>query len=142
MRIPILITALLGLATTVAAQRDSILFRGTLHNEEYKTYLRLNLFEQDVQVPGQDFYGALPGYLGRDRYSYVWPVVEATVKNGKARLTLVNDYGSEDAEAELVIDSDSTAVFTQVKGSPIKVPDNGKWLKLPKKMHLKLKKLP
>jgi hypothetical protein len=119
-------------ATAVLAQQDGKPFSGRLQNKEYSVYMNINLYDNNITVPNQELYGELPGYLGRERYNFYWPVVKAEVKNGKAMLTMVNDYGSEDLTAQLTQLNDSTFELKQLSGSALKVPNNGKWLKLPK----------
>ena len=44
---------------------------------------------------------------------------------------LINDPGSDDLTATLTIKNDTTYVLKQGKGSTLKVPNKGKWQKLP-----------
>jgi hypothetical protein len=79
----------------------------------------------------------VPGYLGKNRNSFAWPIVSAKIKGKKAFLKMINDYGSEDLEATLVCQNDSTYLLRQGKGSTIKVPNDGKWQKIPQTIILK-----
>ena len=106
-------------------------FLAYLINKEYSVYLRINFYEQDIKVPGQELYGPLPGYLGKEHNSFCWPIISVEVKGKKAHLQMVNDYGSEDLEATLTRQNDSIYVLKQGKGSTLKVPNNSKWQKLP-----------
>lgn len=125
-------------ALTVGAQngtQDNDTFRAYLINNEYQVYLRINLYDQDVQVPGQDLYGPLPGYLGKQHNSFCWVITACTVKSVcEAELQLINDYGSEDLTATLVRQNDTLYTLRQGPGSTLKVPHQGKWRKLPKKL--------
>ena len=113
-------------------------FRAYLYNKEYEVFLRINLYEQDITVPGQELYGELPGYLGKQRNSFCWVIPSAKViSETEAELKMINDFGSEDLTAILKRENDSTYVLHQTKGSTIKVPRNGKWQKLPKTLALK-----
>jgi hypothetical protein len=47
------------------AQKDSTAFRAYLINNEYEVYLRINFYDQNIKIPGQELYGELPGFLGR-----------------------------------------------------------------------------
>ena len=124
--------------TTVSAQNDSKAFRAYLFNKTYDVYLRINFYEQDVNVPGQELYGELPGYLGKKNNSFCWVITSCQVKSEReAELQLINDFGSEDLTATLTCLNDSTYVLQQGKGSTIKVPHKGKWQKLPKTLELK-----
>jgi hypothetical protein len=93
-----------------------------------------------VTVPGQELYGRLPGYLGKLHNSFCWVITSCKVINEKkAELQLINDFGSEDLNATLTRENDSIYILKQGAGSTIKVPNNGKWQKLPKIVELKRK---
>ena len=115
-------------------------FRAYLYNKEFEVYLRINFYEQNITVPGQELYGELPGYLGKERNSFCWVITSAKViDEQKAEIALINDYGSEDLTATLTRQNDSTYVLRQLDGSSLKVPKNGRWQKLPKQLELKRK---
>ena len=115
-------------------------FRAYLYNKEFEVYLRINFYEQNITVPGQELYGELPGYLGKERNSFCWVITSAKViDEQKAEIALINDYGSEDLTATLTRQTDSTYVLRQLDGSSLKVPKNGRWQKLPKQLELKRK---
>jgi len=125
-------------AVNAKAQNDQTTFRAHLYNNEYEVYLRINLYDQDVSVPGQELYGQLPGYLGKKHNSFCWVITSGKiVSEKKAELQLINDFGSEDLTASLTCVNDSTYILQQEKGSTIKVPRKGKWQKLPKTLAFK-----
>ncbi len=134
-----ILTALLALLLSAAyGQKDNRSFRAYLYNNEYNVYLRINLYEQDISVPGQELYGELPGYLGKRFNSFCWVITSCKVKDEhEAELQLINDFGSEDLKATLTRESDSVYVLRHVEGNTIKVPNKGKWQKLPKTLTLK-----
>lgn len=137
----LLFTLLLFACTAASAQQEGKKFHAYIVNNEYSVYLKINFHEQDVDVPGQPLYGKLPGYLGKKNNSFCWPITSAKLKNDKlAEIQLINDYGSEDLKANLVCVNDSTYVLKHVSGSAIKVPNNGKWQKLPKTIVFKTAK--
>ncbi len=120
------------------AQQDNTAFRAYLYNNEYDVYLRINFYDQDVTIPGQELYGELPGYLGKKNNSFCWVITSCKVESKKkATLQLINDFGSEDLTATLTRKNDSIYVLRQGDGNPIKVPSKGKWQKLPKTIELK-----
>ena len=123
----------------VFAQSVSTTFRTYLYNKEYKVYLRINFYAQDIILPGQEMLGPLPGYLGKEHNSFCWPITSAEVKGKKAHLEMVNDFGSEDLEATLTRKNDSIYILKQGKGSTIKVPADNKWQKLPAVLEFKRK---
>lgn len=121
----------------VFAQESKGPFRAYLFNKEYNVYLRINLYDEDITVPGQDLYGKLPGYLSKQHNSFCWLITSAEVEGNKATLQMINDYGSEDLTATLTAENDSVFVLKQIDGNTLKVPNNGKWQKLPKTLELK-----
>ncbi len=125
-------TLLSAFCLKLSAQTDSLPFKAFLVNKEYNVFMRIDFHQQDIRIPGEDFYGALPGYLGKERYTFCWPIVSAKVEQRLAKITLVNDYGSEDLTATLTQQDDTTFVLKQEDGSALKMPNNGKWQKLPK----------
>ena len=131
---------LLLLPTLIWAQKQGESFRAYLYNNTYNVYLRINFYDQDVTVPGQELYGKLPGYLGKLHNSFCWVITSCEVKDEKkADLQLINDFGSEDLNATLTRENDSIYILKQGAGSTIKVPSNGKWQKLPKTLEFKRK---
>lgn len=131
--------ALLALAVSPAfAQKADRAFHTYLINNIYEVYLRINLYDQNIQIPGQELYGDLPGYLGKKNNSFCWVITSCKVKNEKeAELQLINDFGSEDLKATLIRQNDSVYILKQGSGSTIKVPNKGKWQKLPKTIEFK-----
>lgn len=119
------------------AQEKSGPFRAYLFNKEYNVFLKIDFYKQDITVPGQDLYGELPGYLSKRSNTFCWLITSVDVKENTATLQMINDYGSEDLTATLTAKSDSIFVLKQIDGGTLKVPNNGKWQKLPKAMELK-----
>lgn len=123
-----------------AQQADSTVFRAYLYNEEYDVYMRINLYDQDIIISWQDIYGPLPGFLAKNDYNFCWMITDSKVSGRKAELEMVNDYGSEDLTATLTLENDSLYVLRQKKGSALKVPNKGKWQKLPATLTFKKRK--
>lgn len=121
----------------VFAQESKKPFRAYLINKEYSIYLRIDFYQESISVPGQDLYGKLPGYLSKQHNSFCWLITSAEVEGNKATLQMINDYGSEDLTATLTAESDSVYVLKQIEGSTLKIPNNGKWQKLPKTLELR-----
>lgn len=120
-------------------------FQAYLYNEEYQVWLDINFYDNNINVPYQEIFGPLPGYLGAKRDSRKWLITDANVKGNTAIVTIVNDYGSEDLTAILTYNGDgkqqengsvggATYTLTQKSGSTMKIVVNRKWVKLPKKL--------
>ena len=128
-------------ALSCHAQKDSAAFRAYLFNNDYDVYLRINFYDQDVTIPGQELYGEVPGYLGKKHNSFCWVITSCKVHSEKkATLQLINDFGSEDLTATLIRKNDSIYTLRQEEGNAIKVPFKGKWQKLPKMLEFKRSK--
>jgi hypothetical protein len=128
---------LILMLSPVFAQESKKPFRAYLINKEYSVYLRIDFYQESISVPGQDLYGKLPGYLSKQHNSFCWLITSAEVEGNKATLQMINDYGSEDLTATLTAESDSVYVLKQIEGSTLKIPNNGKWQKLPKTLELR-----
>ncbi len=100
--------------------------------------MRINFYDQNITIPGQELYGELPGFLGKRMNPFCWVITSCKIKNEReAEIQLINDFGSEDLTATLTCLNDSTYVLRQTSGSTIKVPDKGKWMKLPKQIEFR-----
>lgn len=130
MKVKLTLLLLLVSLTTIAADK---VFERTIRNAEYNVFLRINLYQDDVTIQGQEILGNCYGYLKKTTDSRVWIITDAQVSSdGKsATLEMVNDYGSEDLIAELSLQSDGTYKLVQKEGSTIKVAGKSKWIKLP-----------
>ena len=136
----ILVLFVFHFSLLTSAQNDCAPFRAYLINNEYNLFIRIDLCEESITVPGQELLGQLPGFLGKKRNSFCWIITSAEVKGKTAHLSMINDYGSEDFTATLTQKNDSVFIFQHIEGSSFKMPNNGKWQKIPKKLEFKLSK--
>lgn len=116
----------------LAAQNDKV-FHTYIYNDEFKVYMDINLYENNVIVPNQELFGETPGYFGAKRDERKWLITSAKI-DGKntATLEIVNDYGSEDLTATLTFNpEDGSYMLRQKSGSRIKIVVNRKWVKIP-----------
>ena len=128
------------LSISMRAQSNNGPFHAYLFNIEYDVYMRINFYDENISVPGQDLLGQVPGFLSKKNYTFAWLITSATIKGDKAHLALINDYGSEDLSATPTRKNDSIFVLKQENGSTLKVPaKGGKWQKLPKTLEFKRK---
>lgn len=130
-----LLFAIPGSSQPPAAGTGPTTFRGYFFNQEYNVYIRLDAYAQNIVVPGQEVYGELPGFLGDRKDSRKWLFTGSKITGASTlSIDIINDYGSEDLNATLTRENDSTFVLKQGAGSTLKIARNRKWVKLPKKM--------
>ena len=106
----------------IMSQTDKV-FNVRICNDEYQVYMHINLYQNNIVVPGQELFGETPGYFGAMRDPRKWLITSAKI---------TNDYGSEDLTATLIFNpKDGSYVLKQKSGSRMKIVVNRKWLKLP-----------
>lgn len=130
----LIILALFILLTSIAFAQNDSLFIGKFVNEEYRIFLKINLIEKNVKVPGQDVLGEVDGYIGSADCNHIWAIVSSEIKGQTVCFSVINNYGSEDFEAIITINKDGSIVFQHKGGSPLKFPVKGKWHKIPTKI--------
>ena len=113
---------------------DSIAFIGEFHNNEYNVYIKINFIDKDILVPGQEILGELDGYFGSTQSSHIWPITSSEVEGSTAKIEVINNYGSEDFTASIILKDNNTLEFKHLKGSTFKFPVNKKWQKLRSKL--------
>lgn len=113
---------------------DSIAFIGEFHNNEYNVYIKINFIDKNILVPGQEILGELDGYFGSTQSSHIWPITSSEVEGSTAKIEVINNYGSEDFTASIILKDNNTLEFKHLKGSTFKFPVNKKWQKLPSKL--------
>lgn len=108
-----------------------------LHCPEEKIDLRLDLYEESIEVPGLEAFGPMNGYLDGNIYG-VWYVVGFDIKDDKhATVTIANDLGSEDQKLTLTQTSDSTYHLKFLGYNAVKRAQGKKLVKIPSEMKMK-----
>ena len=137
MKRTLVMTFLLSVVLSIEAQHMSV-FKGYLYNDEYQVYINIDFYRNNIKVPGQEIFGELPGYFGSKRDGRKWLFVTAELTDSiTAKLTITNDYGSEDLEAVLRRLPDGSFELQQNDGSTIKIAVNRKWVKIPKRLQFR-----
>lgn len=136
-----LFATILSLIICVSSYSQDKVFKTRLYNKEYDIHLVIDLYEESIYLPGQDILGKTYGYLKKTTDSRAWAIVGVNIdkKGEKAKVDIVNDYGSEDLEAEITHNADGSYTLQQLSGSTIKVVKNKKWQKLPSTLHFEHK---
>ena len=102
-----------------------------LHCPEEKIDLRLDLYEESIEVPGLEAFGPMNGYMDGNIYG-VWYVVGFDIKDDKhATVTIANDLGSEDQKLTLTQNADSTYQLKFLGYNAVKRAQGKKLVKIP-----------
>ncbi len=113
---------------------DSTIFTGKIVNKEYQVWIEMDFKHQNILTPGQEIFGLVPGYFGARRDTRKWIITDTSVKGKVATVTIINDYGSEDLEAQLTYQDDGSYLLERLSGSTMKIVVNRSWVKIPKKL--------
>ncbi len=135
-RIALFITTTLSLLTAQAAEP----WRLRLENNVEQATLKIDLYEESVDVPGMELLGPMNGYFGGKGVYGVWMVTSFDIKDDRtATLHLSNDQGSETQSIRLTQQTDSTYLMELQGGVVVKRAVNRKLVKIPSKIVLNVK---
>ena len=109
-------------------------FVGTIYNEEFNVHIVMNFIDKNIQVPQQEVFGEVDGYMGCKGTAHIWLIVSSEVNGKTAHIQMINNYGSEDISASLTVDDNGSYTFKHLSGSTLKFPVGQKWHKVPKKL--------
>ena len=111
-----------------------------LTNKEEQVDLKLDVYEESIDVPGMELFGPMNGYLAGKGVYGTWMVTSFQIKNNKeATLRLSNDQGSETQAILLTWQNDSTYLMELQNGVVVKKVVNKKLVKIPGKITLLVK---
>lgn len=132
--ISIFLFLFLSMVPTLA--QSSRPFCARIYNKEYRVFIRMNAYEQNITVPGQEIFGEMAGYFRSDEDARYWLFtdMELAPDSLSAMISITNDYGSEDLTASLTLQKDGTYKLKQLEGSTLKIARNRKWVKMPKEL--------
>ena len=109
-----------------------------LHCPDEDINLRLDLYEESIEVPGLEAFGPMNGYLDGNIYG-IWYVVGFDIKDdGHATVTIANDLGSEDQKLTLTQTSDSTYQLKFLGYNAVKRAQGKKLVKIPSELKMKV----
>lgn len=129
---------LMSVFPLLSASQQAQPFNVSIRNDEYKIYIRMNLYDKDIVVPGQDVLGNVDGYIGSDQSTGKWIIISSRIIGKReAEIEVVNDYGSEDFTAVIRVNADGTYSYKKKEGSTLKFAVKGKWQKIPGGMTLR-----
>ena len=124
----------LAIATASIGQRP---WKVSLQQPEEGINLRLDLYEESIEVPGMEAFGPMNGYMDGNIYG-VWYVVSFDIKDDShANVTIANDLGSEDQKLTLTQTSDSTYQLKFLGYNAVKRAQGKKLVKIPSEFVMK-----
>lgn len=124
----------LAIATASIGQRP---WKVNLQQPEEGINLRLDLYEESIEVPGMEAFGPMNGYMDGNIYG-VWYVVSFDIKDDShANVTIANDLGSEDQKLTLTQTSDSTYQLKFLGYNAVKRAQGKKLVKIPTEFVMK-----
>lgn len=111
----------------------------TLTCPEEKINLVMNLYKEDIEVPGMGMFGPMNGYLGGNIYG-VWSITSFKIENDKsATLRVSNDLGSETQSVQITQQNDSIWKMEFTGHNVIKRVNGKKLVKIPSVFLMKKK---
>lgn len=103
--------------------------------------LRLDLYEESIDVPGMEMFGPMNGYMNGKGIYGVWMITSFKIESEReAILRLSNDQGSETQSVRLTTLSDSTYQAELQGGVVMKKVEGKKLVKLPSRLTFVIKK--
>ena len=132
-----LLTAiLLTVAISALAQRP---WKMILTCPEEKIDLVMNLYKEDIEVPGMEMFGPMNGYLGGNIYG-VWSITSFKIESDKnVSLRVSNDLGSETQAIQITQQNDSVWRMEFTGHNVIKRVNGKKLVKIPSVFLMKKK---
>lgn len=118
---------------TATAQRP---FEGHFVSKELGVHLYLNLYEENILVPGSEFLGKVHGYMHKGIYG-TWMLIKHEIKGNKALLRFSNDIGSDSQNIEFEQLSDSLYHLRAVNGNALRKAVGRKLVKVTDEMDFK-----
>ena len=125
----------MGLALSAQTPEGKIPWRVDLTSKEEGVRMKIDLYEECVEVPGMEMLGPMHGFLGGKIYG-VWMVTSFSIKNDStATIRFSNDLGSDTQECILTHKSDGSYLLELKGGVVVKKVVNRKLAKI-KNQHL------
>ena len=106
---------------------------------EEKIDLVMNLYKEDIEVPGMEMFGPMNGYLGGNIYG-VWSITSFKIDSDKnVSLRVSNDLGSETQAIQITQQNDSVWRMEFTGHNVIKRVNGKKLVKIPSVFLMKKK---
>lgn len=106
---------------------------------EEKIDLVMNLYKEDIEVPGMEMFGPMNGYLGGNIYG-VWSITSFKIDSDKnVSLRVSNDLGSDTQAIQITQQNDSVWRMEFTGHNVIKRVNGKKLVKIPSVFLMKKK---
>lgn len=115
------------------AQSEAPKYKGHFFNKEYGIHLKINLEEQNLEVPGYSFLGKVNGYMYGKIYG-MWIMVSHSTGQKNATIRFSNDQGSDSQSIVISLPNDSTLTYKAINGNQIKRVVKRKLVKIPQEL--------
>lgn len=100
-RILLLLTLCMAWLTSPAQAQENKIWKIDMTSKEEGVRLKIDLYEESIEVPGMDLFSPMNGYLGGKVYG-VWMITSFEIKNDRiAIIRFSNDLGSDTQECVL-----------------------------------------
>ena len=140
-RSPRLFSFLTATCLAIASLQAAGPWRMVLENKETETLLKIDLYEESIDVPGMEMFGPMNGYLGGRGVYGVWTITSFDIKDEQtAMMRISNDLGSETQSIRLSQQSDSTYLMELQGGVVVKRAVNRKLVKIPQSIVMSIRK--
>lgn len=133
MKKSIFLTLLLATCSNVIANGP---WKLSLHCKEEKINLKIDLYEESIEVPGMDMFGPMNGYMNGNIYG-VWTITSfKIIDDKKATFKISNDLGSETQKVSLTQQNDSIWTLRFEDGNVVKRAVKNKLVKIPSELQM------
>ena len=128
-----ILAVMFAIATTCFGEQP---WKLRLTSPEEKINLKLDLYEESIEVPGLEAFGPMNGYMDGNIYG-IWYVVTFDIKDDRhATITIANDLGSEDQKLTITQNSDSTYQLKFLGYNAVKRAQGKKLVKIPSELKM------
>ena len=110
------VVCMMGLTLLAQTNEEKGIWKIDLTSKEEGVRMKIDLYEESIEVPGMDLFGPMNGYLGGKIYG-VWMITSFNLlDDNTASLRFSNDLGSDTQECILKHLEDGSYVL-ELKGS-------------------------
>ncbi len=126
----ILVLAALSLSCPAFGDTLDSIYKGNFTNKELQINLRIDLYDEKIEIPGLDFLGKTHGYMSGNIYG-IWMVTSCTTSKEKATIRISNDQGSDTQTVRLTPTADGKLLYEVVGNNEVKRIEGRKLVKIP-----------